>query len=195
MKDTRKIFGTLLGILGFIAVMAGLSYAMYVLFLSNNNVIAGRHDCMNIVYNKGTDISASDLEFVASYSQSSANTSIVFNESGQCQTKSIGTISFYTDSSTSSTLLSGITTNGVSHGVLKYTIVNAADSTDIYEGYITNTGDTDVDIGILNSSSTTYNVYLWLEEDPNENVTLDTISEAVYSGYIHASARQSTSFR
>ena len=195
MKDIGKIIGAIIGILGFIAVIAGLSYALYAFSLNNNNTVNGSHDCIDIQYAKGTDVDEHDLNFVDSYLNSTAKTTITFNDSGNCKPTSVGTISIYTNPSTSNALLTGITTDGQSHGVLKYTIVKNSSPQDVYTGYITSTGDTNIDVGALKSSTTTYDVYLWLENDTTGTITNETISEATYSGYVHASARQTTTFR
>ena len=195
MRDMRKILGTIIGILAFIAVMAGLSYAIYAFLISNNSVVKGSHDCVDIQYIKGTDVNESEVDFVDSYTQTPVRTSIVFNETGNCVAKSTGTISIYTNPATSSTLISGITSDGIEHGVLKYAIVNQNNNSEIYEGYITNTGDTNIDVGLLNRTQTTYNVYLWLEADSTNTVTNETISQANYAGYIQATARQSSKYK
>lgn len=196
MEDKRKIIGTLIGILGFIAVMAGLTYAMYTIDDSNANVIKGGHECINISYAKGNDINATELNFVDVYTESAATTTITFYEDETCGNYN-GTIYIYTNESSSSSLLTGLTTSGVSHGVLRYTIEKKVGSNGVsetYTGYITSKGDTEIEVGLLENSQTTYTVYLWLEKDTTGTIDNGTISEVTYSGYIHASARQTSTY-
>jgi len=192
MRDLRKILGTLIGIIGFIAAMAGLTYAMYTFFDSATfgNSDAPLKTCINISYEKGENVSANELDFQTTHIDSPIQTKLTFyqNADDECGTN-IGTIYINTSTSTSSSLLSS--------GALKYTIekqigTNAVSET--YTGYVTQTGDTEVNIGKLEEQETTYTVYLWLEKDPTGTVTNATISEAQYSGYIHTSARQGSTF-
>ena len=207
MEDQRKILGTLLGILGFIAVMAGLTYAMYTVNITNSNTISGGHECVNINYSKTSDISVSELEQVDNYTDTTATTTVTFNQNNSSKDcgNSIGTIYIYT-SSAGNGLISGITetitsgtqTTTLTHGVLRYTIEKRVGSSstisETYTGYVTNIGDTAVEIGRLESTTTTYTVYLWLEKDATNTITESTISEVKYSGYIHAGARQSSTY-
>lgn len=209
MEDKRKILGTLLGILGFIAVMAGLTYAMYTTSQTNSNTISGGHECVNINYKKGTDINVTELEQVDSYTETKASTIITFNQdntNGDCG-NSVGTIYINTKEATSGvingiteTITSGTQSTTLTHGVLRYTIERREGSSTTatvsktYTGYVNKIGDTVVDVGKLNTSTTTYTVYLWLEKDATNTITESTISEAKYSGYIHAGARQSSTF-
>ena len=207
MEDKRKILGTLLGILGFIAVMAGLTYALYTTNQTNSNTISGGHECVNINYEKGTDINVTELEQVDSYTETKASTIITFNQNntkGDCG-NSIGTIYINTQEASTGlidgiteTITSGTSTTTSTHGVLRYTIEKKVGSSTTvaatYTGYVNKTGDTAVDVGKLNTSTTTYTVYLWLEKDSTNTITESTISEAKYSGYIHAGARQSSTY-
>lgn len=207
MEDKRKIFGTLLGILGFIAVIAGLTYAMYTTSQTNSNTIAGAHECVNINYKKGTDINVTELEQVDSYTQTKASTVITFNQdnnNGDCG-NSIGTIYINTQEATdglingiTETITSGTQSTSLTHGILRYTIEERIGTSttvsQVFEGYVNKIGDTAVEVGRLNSTSTKYTVYLWLEKDKTNTITESTISEARYSGYIHAGARQSSTF-
>lgn len=208
MEDQRKILGTLLGILGFIAVMAGLTYAMYTVNITNSNTISGGHECININYSKTSDISVNELEQVDNYTETKATTKVTFyqnNSSKDCG-NSVGTIYIYTSSAgngltsgITETITSGTSTTTFNHGVLRYTIEKRIGSSttisETYTGYVTNAnGDTAVEVGRLESSSTTYTVYLWLEKDSTNTITESTISEVKYSGYIHAGARQSSTY-
>ena len=207
MEEKRKILGTLLGILGFIAVMAGLTYAMYTTSQTNSNTIIGGHECVNINYSKTSNISVKELKQVDNYTETEATTKVTFyqnNSSKNCG-NSVGTIYIYTTSADNGlisgiteTITSGTNTTTLNHGVLRYTIEKRIGSSttiaETYTGYINKTGDTAVEIGKLESSSTTYTVYLWLEKDATNTITESTISEANYSGYIHAGARQSSTY-
>lgn len=199
MEDKRKIIGTLIGILGFVAAMAGLTYAMYTANVTNSNVITGGHNCININYTNGNNIDAHELNFVDNYTESGAKTSITFYQDASCGNNE-GTIYIYTnttDNDKTDSLITGLITDGESHGVLKYTVekkVGTSAVSETYTGYIANRGDTAIDIGKLENSSTTYTIFLWLENDPSGTITNSTISEATYSGYIHASARQTSTY-
>lgn len=200
MEDKRKIIGTLLGILGFIAAMAGLTYAMYVTDITNTNVITGgRSDaCENtidIVYNKGTDINESEVPLVNSYTETSTSTTITFHQNPNLDCgKSIGQIHIHTNSSTSNNLIN----------TLKYTIEKIEGTTstvtETYTGYITKKGsscgeaDTTIDIGLLEEATTTYKVYLWIDANESANIA-ETVAEAAYTGYIHATANQESTFK
>ena len=194
MGDTRKIIGAIIGILCFIAMIAGLTYALYAFTASNNSVINGKHECIRINYSKGTDINVSEMEFATSYSEAEANTVVTFYNDGSCNANSVGTISIYTNNTTSNVLYNGVTEGGNTYYPLKYLIKNNATNA-TYSGFIQNSGDTNVDVGVLSNSSNTYSVYLWIEKDSGNHITDEVVSEAVYSGYIHASARQTSTFK
>ena len=195
MEEKRKIIGTLIGILGFIVAIAGLTYAMYTTSVSSNTITGG-HECITINYTKGEDVAASELNFVSNYTESPAQTEIVFYQDASCG-NNLGTLYIYTNQNSSDSLITGLTTDGQTHGVLKYTVtkqIGSQSATEIATGYITNKGDTAIEVGKLENTSTTYKVYLWLEIDETGTITNSTISEAQYSGYIHASARQTSTY-
>jgi len=191
MKDQRKIIGTLFGILAFIAIMSGLTYALYT-FAEITDETATGETCFDISYNKGDDVNVSELDFVDNYTESAIKTIVTFHQKN-CTAKNNGTIHINT-SSVSSSLVSGIS----GHGVLKYTIEKrVGTSTNVsqtYTGYITGVGTTNVDIGLLENQTATYTVYLWLEKDPTNTITNETISEATYAGTISAEAKQTSTF-
>ena len=193
MNDLRKIIGTVIGILLFVALIAGLTYALYTVTLNNASVTGG-HQCITINYSKGTDISVNELEFVTSYTETPAYTTVTFYNDGSCGANSVGTISIYTNSNTSSVLTNGVVVNSVTYYPLKYTVINNSTQT-AYTGYIQNTGDTDIDVGVLSDSSNTYTVYLFIEKDSGGIITDEAVSEAIYSGYVHASARQESTIK
>ena len=108
MKDMRKIMGTLIGILGFIVAIAGLTYAMYQANTRKDNIIGG-HDCQEIIsYTKGTDVLESSgvgLKEVNDYTEGSVHTEITLYAT--CGT-SEGTIYIHTNDNTTPMLLNNM---------------------------------------------------------------------------------------
>jgi len=194
MKDIRKIIGTIIGILGFIASLAGLTYAMQTFSATNNNTVTGGHACEPIVsYAKGQDITLNNdtgLKETTDYKTSNANTTLTFYAAPDCGT-SKGTI--YININTIGS--SYVSTSAASTNLfqkLRYTIVKNTTTPQTYTGSITQSGQTAVDVGILERTATTYTVYIWVEELSGTSDTPDP--DITFTGYISASARQTSSF-
>jgi len=183
----RKLWGTILGILAFIALIAGLTYAWYT-WRSNNVIINGTSGCFTILYTNGPDI-GNGTEDPASIDMSSTymgglSTTVSMGVSTSCNITGTGTIYLYTNTTGTSSVL-------LSEGALKYAVV--ASGSVVSSGSITSAALGN-DIPIYNnfnlsSGAVTYTVYVWLDGTIADNDYVDT----TYSGYIHASAVQTVS--
>lgn len=175
MNNKKKLWGTILGVVAFIALVAGVTYAWFT-WASDNTIINGQSGCFNIVYEKGTDVSGT-LTPSATY-EGGVNATVKINISDACNITGQATISLNTDASTNLEL---------SAGAVKYAVYQGSD--EIATGTIDQTGDKDlatVTLTQATTATTEYTVYVWIDGALSDNSYVGK----TYSGYIHASATQ-----
>ncbi len=158
MKKKARLIGYIIGVLIFISTIVGVSYAMYRKSLYNVN-ISGELKNLNeyVIYSKGVNISSGTLNPVASYSSGSSAT-ITFYQNGNAPYDIYGHI--YLDINTMSPAVSR---------ELKYTIVDNSASSIVNEGsfytYISGNNLLAAANIPLNTTETTYTVYVWVDEE------------------------------
>ncbi len=181
MEESRKkskTIGSLLGIFGFIALVAGATYA-WLTWRSNNIIIAGSTECFDVVYYRkdlGTVENPAMLKFMTNYNRDNLNQVVQnpqYAEVGlsldpRCTNVSgLGKLYLTTNVSTDDILLTG---------GLYYTLVKVENSTETFikDGPITTEGDILLQDNIFVSSTTggiKYRVYIWINgpitTDPN----------------------------
>ncbi len=193
MKESRKkakLFGSLLGIIGFIALVAGATYA-WLTWRSNNIIIAGSTECFDVVYYRkdlGTAQNPAKIKFMTNYNRDNLNQVVEnpqYAEVGlsldpRCtNVAGLGKLYLTTNVSTDDILLTG---------GLYYTLVKVENSTETFikDGPITTEGDMLLQDNIFVSSTTggvKYRVYLWI----NGPITTDqNYVGASYVGEIRA---------
>ncbi len=193
MKESikkSKVIGSLLGIFGFIALVAGATYA-WLTWRSNNIIIAGSTECFDVVYYRkdlGTEQNPAKIKFMTNYNRDNLNQVVenpLYAEVGlsldpRCTNVSgLGKLYLTTNVSTDDILLTG---------GLYYTLVKVENSTETFikDGPITSTGDMLLQDNIFVSSTTggiKYRVYLWI----NGPITTDqNYVGASYIGEIRA---------
>lgn len=168
----KKLYGTIVGVIAFIALVAGLTYAWFT-WASGNTTISGQSGCFTIEYTNGTAISG-NLTPSADYT-GGKNTDATLNIASTCTTEGDATISLTTNASSTIDL----TENAVKYAVYQGT-------TEISSGVVT--GGTQVIASNiqLTKTATTYTVYIWVDGEIADNDYVGTS----YSGYISASAVQ-----
>ena len=193
MEESRKkskTIGSLLGIFGFIALVAGATYA-WLTWRSNNIIIAGSTECFDVVYYRkdlGTVENPAMLKFMTNYNRDNLNQVVEnpqYAEVGlsldpRCTNVSgLGKLYLTTNVSTDDILLTG---------GLYYTLVKVENSTETFikDGPITTEGDILLQDNIFVSSTTgdtKYRVYIWI----NGPITTDqNYVGASYVGEIRA---------
>ena len=180
--NKQKLIGLIIGILLFIGVIAGLTYA-YISWTSEsvNKVVSSK--CFNVLYDKGSDISG-NIKPSADYTGGISAT-VKMDMDSSCNINAKGKIYITTNDTTSENLYT--------EGILNYQVLKNGNVTAL-KGTITSSGVITLDVGFLNSNTeatTTYTVYIWVN---GEYVTNEHINSS-YSGSIKSEALQTTEER
>ena len=174
-----KIVGSIIGILVFVVIVSGITYA-WLTWTSSPIAIEGSSSaCFNINYtvsrNIGTSNTTAPLRFQSSYVGSQYAEVILGVDPSCTGMTGTGTI-FLTTNSTSGTIL---------NGGLYYTVVSVSGGTEtvLSEGAIMQSTEKNL-ISNINVTTTpnTYRVYLWI----NGNYADNTYLNATYFGEIGA---------
>ena len=171
MTQKQSLIFTLIVL--FIALTSGVTYAFYLISAANSD-IKGEASCFVIKYASGQAITG-DLDLGTNY-DTGKSTDIVMFVGDECDVKAVGTLTLHT--------IKDQTDMDLTDGALKYSVVvgNQVLST----GAITGDEEQIIYNGVLNNSSTTYRVYVWLDSTlENNNIFVDES----YAGYISASAK------
>ena len=186
-----KLIGSLLGIFGFIALVAGATYA-WLTWRSNNIIIAGSTECFDINYpitrEIGTTQNPAKLRYFTSYNRDNRNqlvanplyAEVALSINQRC-TNVAGTGTIYLTTNSTST------DSSILGGALKYTLTSVTNNTEtvISTAAITSTNEITLknDINVTtNSGSTVYRVYVWLDG----SIADDTYLNKNYVGSIRA---------
>lgn len=193
----EKIWGTIVGIIAFIALVAGLTYAWFA-WASSNTTISVSSKCFTINYTNGTNIgsgsgSPTSLAMSTDYT-GGLYTDVKLAISSSCSIEGTGTIKLttssfkYSNGTSAVSLISGGTT-------LKYALATVTNNVPTLisscSGSITSVGENDLCTFDLTSSTSasnaqTYRVYVWVDG----NNAGSAFAGVTYSGYISASANQ-----
>lgn len=188
--EKSKIIGLIIGIICFILVVSGASYA-WLTWRSNNIIVAGSTDCFNVNYpitsEIGTLQSPAKLRYFTSYNRDNMNqlvanplyAEVALSMNNNCNTTGTGTIYLTTDSTG--------TDNAVLGGALKYTLTSVTNNeeTVISTAAITSTSEITLknNISVTTSSGgTVYRVYVWLDG----SIADETYLNKSYVGSIRA---------
>lgn len=171
--EKRKLYGTILGVAAFVAVIAGLTYAWFT-WASNNTIISGDSGCFTIQYTNGTAISG-NLAPSSDYTGGKSTTATL-NINSTCTTEGDATINLVTDSSANTAI-------NLSSNAVKYAVYQ--DTTEVSSGTVTQATQALATFA-LTKVATTYTVYVWVDGEIADN----TFAGKTYSGYISASAVQ-----
>ncbi len=170
--EKHKLIGTVIGVLAFIALIAGLTYAWFT-WTSGNTILGGTTECFTINYVNGQNISG-QITPSANYSGGKTTTVQIGIDSG-CNIGGTGTIKLTTNSSGNAISLAD--------GAVKYAVYNG--SSEVSSGNVTD-GTIELATVNLTKSLVTYTIYVWVDGAIVDN----TYIGKSYSGYIHASAEQ-----
>ena len=169
--EKHKVIGTIIGVLAFIALIAGLTYAWFT-WQSGNTILGGTTECFTINYVNGQNISG---EIVPSVNYTGGKTTTVeIGIDPSCTIGGTGTIKLTTEEST---------TMNLSDRAVKYAVYNG--DSEVSSG---NVAEGTINLATVNltTSQVTYTVYIWVDGSVTDNSYVGT----TYSGYIHASAEQ-----
>ena len=178
MKDKTKMYDMVLGVVLFILLIAGFTYAA-LNWESVKTNIGINTNCFDIYYDKGQDINGTLIP--SSDYTGGLYATVKMNVKTSCNVSGNGTLYLNTLSTTS--------TNLYTRGLLKYQVVKGTTPIAGQNGTITKSGEIALDIGELTkatSATTTYKVYVWIDEAIVEN----TDAYSKYNGKISASATQ-----
>lgn len=176
MRNT-KVIGTILGIILFIALIGGLTYA-YTIWSSQNINRKVSSECFDVLYDKGNDLSGAiipSLDYTGGL-----YATVRMNINTECNVNAKGILYLETSEDTSSNLFR--------EGLLNYQVVRN-EKTLIASGNITESGVIAIDLGSLaqtENAFTRYEVYVWLDNNLIQNADVNS----VYYGSISSEAIQ-----
>lgn len=177
--ETRKILGTIIGVLAFIALVAGLTYAWFTWF-SENTELSGITDCFTVTYTNGQAISG-EITPTSVYNQAGSKTTTATLGITEGCVDGTAIIKF---------TVNDTTTMPLDKGAIKYAVTyeDPTDgSTKVVEGVVDAVGTINLATGLpLNTDPITYTIYIWADQTLVDNDFTGTS----FSGYIHASAQQ-----
>ena len=190
----RKILGAMIGIIAFIAVIAGATYA-WLTWRSNNTIINGTTGCFTIDYTKGADITGtlklknlqlSSVSVGSAFTYDSAtmaSTTVQMGVNSACSIQGTGTITLNTTS------IDADLVTGDSIGALNYVVVNTSDTV-LAKGTVTATANNSqvlyTGFNLSMGTKTSYKVILWID---GNKANAGAIGGS-YQGNISASANQ-----
>lgn len=174
--DNKKLFGAIIGVIAFIAVIAGATYAWFT-WASGNTELSGTTGCFTIVYDKGTDISGSLIP--ASDKSGGKSAEVTINIDPDCTIAGTATLKLTTNTTG--------TTLPLDEGAVKWALYDG--TTELGTGTVTASGTIDLKTVTLTTSAKTYTFYVWLDGTIADNDYVGT----TYSGYISAVATQTAS--
>ncbi len=180
--DKKKVIGTIVGVVAFIALVAGATYAWLTNALTVTNANYNTRTInFNVNYTKGTNVTS--LPTLGTATPSTAQSLIV--KAGLATGSAPGNLTVYLNTSTNNAL--------ITDHVIKYSwCITSCSGTDFadHTGTITATGQTPIITNTpLQSSQLDYIVYLWLDGDSITS-THTTSPNNTFSGYISATATQ-----
>ena len=153
MKKNAKIIGYIIGVIVFVSMILGVTYAMYRKTLYDVNITSASNNLDSyVVYTKGANISSGTLNPTSNYTNGESAT-ITFYQSSTCPYNLYGHI--YFDINTM--------TLGASH-ILKYKIVDNSNSSVVVDGsFYTHISGSSILAAAnipLHASETTYTIYV-----------------------------------
>ena len=180
--EKKKMIGTIIGVIAFIALIATATYAWITsaLTVTNNSYVS---KTMNFIvnYTKGTNITAMPPSLKNSAATPSNTTSLTVKAS-KGTNSAPGTMTIYINTTSESNDL-------LADGLIHYGYCIGTCTSFAGTGSITKTGRTAIISNtVLQASATNYNIYLWIDGDANDG----TYVGQVYGGYIEAVATQTS---
>ena len=176
--EKKKIVGLVIGVLLFVLVVAGITYAIFV-WTSDKIKLNVDSKCFNVYYEKGNDITGvmmPSLDYTGGL-----YTTVKMDVDSSCDINANGKLYINTLNNTSSNLYR--------EGLLNYKVLKGNEEIINGSGSITGSGAVEVDLGVLSkneSANTTYMVYVWVDNELVQNSDIDS----VYYGNISVEAIQ-----
>lgn len=174
--NKSKIFGSIIGIILFIVLVAGFAYA-WITWRGEDINTSGTSKCFDILYTKGNDISGT-MYPASDYSKGLSST-VKVNIDSSCNIAASGKIILNTDNTTSSNLFTSRDGNYPLH----YQVLVNGTVNNSLSGIITSNDPVEINIGTLvsaGSATTEYTVYVWASAEDLINSDIGS----VYNGSI-----------
>lgn len=178
--NKRKLIGAIIGVIAFIALVAGATYAWLTSDLAVNNG-AYNVKTMNFLvsYTKGNNIN----NIVSVTSPTASNTKVLTVKAGLATDSAPGTITIYLNTTSASNAI-------ITGGYLKYSWCIGTCSGTAFSDHtatVSSTGQIALISGeTLTTTKKNFNIYFWLDGNKNES----TIEGLSYAGNISAIATQ-----
>ena len=179
--DNKKLFGAIIGVIAFIAVIAGATYAWFTWTSSPDKLWRMQTGCFDIVYAKGTDISGSLVP--SSNYTGGKSTSVTININTKCTITGKATLKLTTNATATATAIP------LTAGAVKWAVYKSGATDALATGTVTATGTIDLAQVGSTTTATTYDFYVWLDGTIADN----TYVGKTYSGSISATATQNAS--
>lgn len=176
MMEKGKTIGFILGVVLFIILIAGITYA-YITWTSDKMNYNVSSKCFDIYYEKGANITG--MIMPSNDYSGGLSTTVKMDIKSSCNINATGKIYLTTLDTTSSNLYR--------EGLLNYALLKG--TTLVSSGSITSAGEISIDIGTLNkstSATTEYTIYVWIDNNLVENSDVNSS----YNGNIRAEATQ-----
>lgn len=168
-------------IIGILVIFSlGSTYAFLNFRATNSSTATGEGGCFQVNYS-GQAINNLSVATTSTYTEG-VSSDIILSKSTDCQIYTEADIYLYTDEDDTTAPITTVQ-------ALKYKVMTG--STTVSEGTITTTGDTKLATVTLSTTSTTYKVYLWIDAD----ISNGSYNSTTYSGYIYASASQTSTIK
>ncbi len=182
------MIGTIIGVIAFIALIAGATYAWVTngITPTNGNYNLGTMK-FNVTYNKGTDITAATGGVPIVSTPTTENTASLSVTANKVNGSAPGTLTISLNTNETGTDAALLNANVLHYAICVGTCTNTSNLTQVANtNTITSTGKLDILSTPLTASPTTYNIYFWLDSSAMN----ETLVGKSYSGFISADAIQ-----
>ena len=176
-KSLIRLSSIVLFIFAYTIIITGSTYAF--LNLSNNSDMAsGQGGCFQVSYT-GQNLNAGNIYSTENYLEG-AHTTVTLSKDSTCKIYSEANIYIHTNPTTTAPI--------ESNPALRYKILEHTNSKEVAEGLITGKNDYLLTTVPINTTATTYDIYLWIDID----MSLGSYDETSYQGYIYAESSQTS---
>lgn len=182
MESKKKLFGTILGVVLFVVLIFGVTYAIYTWATTpeDEKLVEGNADCFSVVYTKGEDIgsdnSIEEIQIGSTYTDGKSTT-IKIKLDSSCKITSGGATLYL-----NTTEMSDVLKN---NNILNYQVLDG--STSKNSGVISDVGTIPIyENFTVTTSEKNITVYLWINGQYIDNSNVNDILSSIYKGNITA---------
>lgn len=179
MKNKVEIVGIIFGVILFIIIVSGATYAFYSWASDpNTGFISGDSQCFDIVYTKGVDVVNGSLSFGTTYA-GGLNTKVKVKTKDTCTINGIGTLYLDTLDETSDYL--------INNRLIRYQVLE--NTTEVNSGIVTSKGKNIIYNNFdINNIEKEFTIYIWIDINDVTSDNISTITASTYSGAVSMSA-------